>query len=260
MRRSVNVGDGSDLLMTFPTLSPTHANALVRAARLYRDALWVADEDPSEAWIRLVSAIETAAASYAQLSGTPGERLIEAMPELTAKLQEAGGDDLVASIAVDLAHLVKSTGRFLDFAMAHLPRPPPVRPPEPERMDWPGIRGYLKVVYDWRSRALHDGIALQGHWARRRAPERPVVDTGSPARRPRMPESTASGPTPTTARSAESAVWCPPGRAPRRPRRASSRAGSRDDYRVFGLGRTSLRTSTEEPYKYDGLTPWPVPA
>jgi len=53
--------DAHALLTAYSTLNGKQAVALVRAAQQYADGLWWADADPRISWIKLVSAIETAA-------------------------------------------------------------------------------------------------------------------------------------------------------------------------------------------------------
>lgn len=63
-------------LETYPTLNGADAVALVRAARQYGDALWVADGDPRLAWVKLVSALEVAANRFDDgRQQTPEEQL-----------------------------------------------------------------------------------------------------------------------------------------------------------------------------------------
>lgn len=47
-------------LRTLLRLSPKDAVALVRAARLYQEAVWIAESTPELSWIMLTSAVETA--------------------------------------------------------------------------------------------------------------------------------------------------------------------------------------------------------
>jgi hypothetical protein len=49
------------LLDTYKRLSARQARALVRSARSYREAIWIADSDPRQAWLRLVTAVEAVA-------------------------------------------------------------------------------------------------------------------------------------------------------------------------------------------------------
>jgi hypothetical protein len=49
------------LFGSFAAAQGSHATALVRAARLYEHALWIAEDDPNLSWLQLVSALEVAA-------------------------------------------------------------------------------------------------------------------------------------------------------------------------------------------------------
>jgi hypothetical protein len=88
----------------FPRLSASNAATLVRAARLYADALWVADSDTNQAWLYLVSALE--AAGSGGKPDTKGTRPVwarfqEQMPLVWAKLVAAGGDEHAQNIGTD---------------------------------------------------------------------------------------------------------------------------------------------------------------
>jgi hypothetical protein len=56
-----NLDDAQPLLLAYATLRGEQALGLVRSAQQYADALWWADADPRIAWIKLVTAAETAA-------------------------------------------------------------------------------------------------------------------------------------------------------------------------------------------------------
>jgi hypothetical protein len=59
-----------------------------------------------------------------------------------------------------LARLLRATQRFLSFVQQFLP-PEPQRPAQnvvPISWEWTSLRKALSRVYDYRSRALHDGI------------------------------------------------------------------------------------------------------
>ena len=79
---AASLGAAKSLLDRYPELSTNNARALARAARLYAQALWIADDDPAQAWLRLVSAIESAAAQWKAPKGSPIERLRQGAPEL----------------------------------------------------------------------------------------------------------------------------------------------------------------------------------
>jgi hypothetical protein len=117
----VALNQSVSLLAAYGDLSAEQAIALVRAARSYQEAIWVAESDARQAWLRLVVAVETAAQQWA-----PGKR---------------------------------PTARFVDFCVAFLPRPPRRRPASKDwRVDWRQMSDYLRTIYDYRSRDLHDGI------------------------------------------------------------------------------------------------------
>ncbi len=156
-------GDLRDLiprLSSIPTLGREDCIELVRAARLYQDALWVAESVPNLAWLLLVSALETGANHWKRSWGTPVGNLQAAMPDLAKRVQDVGGDDLMAFVAKKLSHLVKSTEKFVAFVVEHLPAPPAVRPESPGyQVEWTAanMESVLRIVYGYRSEALHGG-------------------------------------------------------------------------------------------------------
>ena len=83
-RRRVNISEARGLLTHYLTLTPKAATALVRAARLYEQAVWIADDDPAQAWLWLVSALEVAAVHWQGESGAPSDVLRENWPEMSA--------------------------------------------------------------------------------------------------------------------------------------------------------------------------------
>ncbi|MFC8658213.1 hypothetical protein ACFUCT_23880 [Streptomyces parvus] len=134
--------------------------ALVRAARQYRDALWVADTDPELAWLLLVSALEVIAGREALRDADPTELLLQIMPDLANQLLVAGGEDHLAAIAPYLVPIVKATARFLDCAETYHPEAPPVRPEEYAQVnwEWPSLKKSVAKVYGYRSSRLHGGV------------------------------------------------------------------------------------------------------
>jgi hypothetical protein len=77
---------------------PCDQIALVRAARLYQDAIWIGDSEPALAWLMLVSAIETAAVRWNHSKLSPTERLRYSKPEI-AEAIEANCPHLLPIIA-----------------------------------------------------------------------------------------------------------------------------------------------------------------
>ncbi len=117
---SVALADCKPLLVLYPSLSAQQAGALVRAARSYQEGLWVAESDPRQAWLRLVSSVEAAAQEW-----------------------PAGAQ-------------LRPTRRFIEFIEAFKPHPP-LRRPRVDRLNWNRMREHVNTIYDCRSRDLHDG-------------------------------------------------------------------------------------------------------
>lgn len=149
----------SSTLDPFHTLSPADAVALVRAARLYQSAVWIADADPNLAWLMLVSALEAAAVHWRMSAGEPEDVLREVKPAWAEMLSAAGGHDLLRSMATELVPLLGATRRFIDFVKRFTPGAPPDRPSEAFRRDWSpkAIGKVADAVYAYRSRSLHAG-------------------------------------------------------------------------------------------------------
>jgi hypothetical protein len=105
-------------------LSAPASIALVRAARLYQDALWIVESEPSLSWVMLVSAVETAA-NYWRPSKEPAvERMRLFDPKLEEILIQAGGSELAMQVAERIAGFIGSTRKFVDFILEFLPEPP----------------------------------------------------------------------------------------------------------------------------------------
>jgi hypothetical protein len=183
----VQLGTAAERLAGYPELTADQAGALVKAARAWQEAVWVADADPRQAWLRLVSALEAAAQAWAGgPARSPEERLLLARPKLAKRLTRDATAQLHRIVAKDLDGIFKATEKFIGFTMAHLPDPPAARPPEAFRLDWGRMAEHLALVYEWRSRDLHDGtpiplpmcqppLHLEGH--RALAEVRPVQAT-----------------------------------------------------------------------------------
>jgi hypothetical protein len=154
---SVNLEEAVPLLDLLPNISGRNSVALVRAARLYANALWVCDGDPNLGWLQMVSAVETAAV---QRSGTKPvwKRVEQEMPDLWKALVDGGGQQHAENVGAKLADLVRSADRFARFMEEFGPGPPARRPEEHLQIDWSEVPGRLKTIYAFRSRALHSGI------------------------------------------------------------------------------------------------------
>ena len=148
-----------DLLQSYASLEPETAVALVRAARAYRDGLWVAESDPALAWLLLISALETAAVKAVMDADPPEVVLRAAAPKLVALLEEASAE-LPSKIAPELAPLLKATGRFIKFVVKFAPPAPSVRPTEFAQFRWSKTRlsEAMSEIYGLRSDALHESV------------------------------------------------------------------------------------------------------
>lgn len=147
-------------LARFPNLSPDDAGALIRSARLYQDAVWIAESEPELSWIMLVSAVENAAESWSKSKATVKEKLETSKPDLVKLLKDAGGEELVSEVAKEIVDCLGATKKFIDFILEFMPEPPKKRPPVNFQHSWKrtDIEKSLRIIYDHRSKALHGGI------------------------------------------------------------------------------------------------------
>jgi hypothetical protein len=147
------------LLPTLGQLDPNEALALIRAARQYRDALWIADENPQLAWLLFVGAVEVVALHDKLKVDMPSDLLRDANPKLYEALKSSG-EDVMNRLIPHLAPLFKSAAKFRELFEKFPPPPPKQRPPEGFRFEpWEEkLPAALAKIYDWRSRALHSGI------------------------------------------------------------------------------------------------------
>lgn len=144
----------------YASLNADTASALVQSARLYQEAVWIAEQRPEWSWVLLVSAIERGAAHWQNIAVDPVEWLSELEPSLQEEFKKAGRIDLLNSVAEKVSKYLGSTRRFSQFVLEFLPDPPPTRPPKSYQYTWtrPSLESALKTIYQWRSRYLHQGI------------------------------------------------------------------------------------------------------
>lgn len=140
-------------------LSASESVTLVRAARLYQDALWIVESEPALAWLMFVSALETAANQWQAASGSASDRLAYSKPELVKILKRTGGDTLVRDVADQIEQSLGATRKFVEFSLQFLPLPPSVRPSEAFQIPWDNesMKKVLSLIYGYRSKALHGG-------------------------------------------------------------------------------------------------------
>jgi len=148
-------------LKYIPNIPEENLIALIRAARLYQDSLWIAESEPSLAWVMLVSAIEVVANQWKKESELPEQLLQFSKPDLYKYLKEnVKEEEKIKQIAKLLVNICGSTKKFVDFTLEFLPQPPPKRPPPFLRHSWETVKmkDSLKKIYGHRSNALHGGI------------------------------------------------------------------------------------------------------
>ncbi|GAA2489803.1 hypothetical protein GCM10023100_44950 [Actinocorallia cavernae] len=103
------------LLGSFPKLTPSGAITLLKAARHYLNALMVANADPEQAWLQLVTAVEVVAVQYQAERFTDLELLQAAHAGLVKDARKSGNEELIPVIAERLSRSMLATRRFLGF-------------------------------------------------------------------------------------------------------------------------------------------------
>jgi hypothetical protein len=132
---------------------------LVRSARLYQDALWLAESQPALAWLLLVSALETAAVYWRSRGEDALARFRTENCELHAALSKID-PAMPGRVADAFKDSFGVTKKLIDFVIRF-------RPPEPKKrpgwtivaIDWSdaSLKKILRTVYGYRSKALHEG-------------------------------------------------------------------------------------------------------
>lgn len=160
-------------LETLQVMTPEAAGTLVKAAAAYADALWYADSDPTQGWLRLVSAVETVASFVGLQDDAVEEQFRRAQPKTAKRLDEVDSPNLVAEIAELLKETSAAGAKFRGFMQKYMPaQPPRRRPAAAERQacwDWRvedeaerqlgnrGMKDALSTIYEHRSKFLHSG-------------------------------------------------------------------------------------------------------
>ncbi|MBA2116087.1 hypothetical protein [Bremerella alba] len=154
-----NMGELKKLTI-IPKLDATRYANLVRACKLYQDALWLAESEPNFAWLMLVSALEVAACDFDTSTGNNEERFRRSKPKVVELLEKHGVPDLVTPIADELTHTLGAMTKFVKFSKKFIPSAPDLRPLPWMQVKWTksGLTPLLCKIYEYRSRALHGGI------------------------------------------------------------------------------------------------------
>jgi hypothetical protein len=110
--------------------------ALIRAARLCQEAVWIIETTPELSWIMITSAVETVANRWREVKDSPLDKLHTSRPNLEEKLREYGGDDLVLLVAEEIAPYMGATKTLVDFLIEFVPPSPSVRPDAFAQLSW----------------------------------------------------------------------------------------------------------------------------
>ncbi|MDQ0840298.1 hypothetical protein [Sphingomonas faeni] len=171
---------------TLPLLTPDGAAALIKAARLFQNALWVADSTPENAWLLLVSSIETAANHWDGDQRSPEERFALSYQGVINLLHKAGAGATVPKVARAFRGVVGATAKFVGstrprsakfvgarafrgvvgatakfvgFMETFAPGAPEKRPTFGKfNFSSEPLTAAYKRIYALRSRALHGGV------------------------------------------------------------------------------------------------------
>lgn len=157
-RNAVGVEEINELALTVK-LGRKDRRALIRAARLYQNALWIAEEETALAWLLFVSAIETIAQRVKTMDSDPVELLKQSKPDLVSKL-EGLHPNAIEHVADEFGETLKVTRSFRETVHRYLPGAPTRRPPLYAQIDWDWgkLKKGIDQIYKLRSTALHEGI------------------------------------------------------------------------------------------------------
>ncbi|MCL4065938.1 hypothetical protein M3484_05095 [Pseudomonas sp. GX19020] len=148
-------------LTTLGQLCEADATALVKAARMFQNATWIANADPAMAWLMYVSAAETTAVRYDTGASAPDIDPATSYPKIVKILEKSGRMDLLPEILGALRPQTRALAKFLHFIARFSPRPPEPRP-QHGAFDFSelSVRAAMKSIYTHRSNALHSGTAM----------------------------------------------------------------------------------------------------
>lgn len=152
------------LLGSYPSLPAAHAVALARAARTYRDGLWMAETEPELGWLLLISAIECATNIRKHDESDQLQQLTTQLPKLIAVM--ASGQvsmTIQRAIANELSHLLGSTNKFVTFLDEFGPRDGPSPRPVHARLPWhdrDAMTKAYRIIYGHRSKTLHEAVGF----------------------------------------------------------------------------------------------------
>jgi hypothetical protein len=176
----VTLTDAAELLSVYPEMDSRDAVALVRGARQYVDGLWLADADPRLAWIKLIGALEAVANRFDDKRQETAIQQLKRHRKGLYRDLSARSPEVLETVAEEFARLYNVERKVWSFVRRFDPGPPAVRPQGMGwRFDWSRLGEALAIIYQHRSRDLHDGIAFP--WPLCEPPHR--TEDGLPAER-----------------------------------------------------------------------------
>ena len=155
-RDGVDLAAAGPLLKGYATLKSGPAIALVRGARQFQQALWIADDSPGLSWLLLVGALE--AATAVSVDDRSALDILLAMRPEWAEVLQASASPLREQVIAEAARLSSSAQKVRDLVKAHLPPEPSGHPNPPFGIDWSALPALIDKVYVHRSNALHAGL------------------------------------------------------------------------------------------------------
>ncbi len=147
-------------LNRYRQLAGQEAVVVARSARAFQLGIWTSDDDPDLSWLRLITALETAAKSWAgKAPEGPVDQLASTWPELAELLRgiDPQPRDQIAALIAPQSRIKRAV---LKFVAKFAPGPPELRPRELERLDWSRLEEHISAIYDRRSEMLHEAIPL----------------------------------------------------------------------------------------------------
>lgn len=161
--------EADPFLQRYVRLNGADALTLTRACRSYQQATWVAEGDPAQSWLHLVSAAETCASALREK--VESDSLFkEYEPELAERAWKDWPRNLYRRLSSTFGQTHRSTRLFVRFLMNHGSAESKLTPEL--------LGGHLKQVYAARSAELHKGVHMPYAMLRRSDNEEGTVLKG----------------------------------------------------------------------------------
>ena len=129
--------------------------ALIRSAKLYSNALWICETDPDNAWLLLVSAIETASNAWKKEKYDKIKLFREHHKELAKLLDDSCSNKLIIKKIAEKLYS-PAQKKFIDFIKTFHKKPKNTSL-KSGKINWNEYESILKQIYNLRSLTLHTG-------------------------------------------------------------------------------------------------------